>query len=131
MANAVAHRSYLDESRGSGIPRMIRRCAEYGLPELQFEEFGDRIKVTMFRKVGNATEKVGSATEKVGNASEKVGNATEKIGSVSEDDAQQAEEKTDKSADICGKSTDKQGSMTLIKQMQQMCRKETRYDSGK
>lgn len=110
MANAVAHRSYLDESRGSGIPRMIRRCAEYGLPELQFEEFGNRIKVTMFRKVGSATEKVGS---------------------VSEDDAQQAEEKTDKSADICGKSTDKQGSMTLIKQMQQMCRKETRYDSGK
>lgn len=100
MANVVAHRSYLDESRGSGIPRMIRRCAEYGLPEYQFEEFGDRIKVTMFRKVG-------SATEKVGNASEKVGNATKKIGSVSEDDAQQAEEKTDKSADICGKSTNK------------------------
>ena len=96
MANAVVHRSYLDESWGTGIPRMITRCAEYGLPELQFEEFGDRIKVTMFREVG-------SATEKVFNASEKVGSATEKIGSVSEDDAQQAEEKTDKSADMYGK----------------------------
>ena len=28
-------------------------CAEYGLPEPVFEEFGDCIKVTMFRKQAN------------------------------------------------------------------------------
>ena len=44
----------------------INRSAEYGLPEPLFEEFGDGIKVTMFRKVGSSARKVSSADEKVG-----------------------------------------------------------------
>ncbi len=42
---------------GTGKPSLYNRSAEYGLSEPLFEEFGDGIKVTMFRKVSNAFEK--------------------------------------------------------------------------
>ena len=71
-------------SWGTGLPRMIRRCEEFGLPKLLFEEFGDGIKVTMFRKVGNASEKVDDAPEKVGDAPKKMGDAPEKKGDAFE-----------------------------------------------
>lgn len=41
------------EAWGTGIPRMIRACKQYGLPSPSFEEFGDGIKVTMYRKQAN------------------------------------------------------------------------------
>ena len=46
------------EAWGTGMPRIINRCKEYGLPEPAFEEFGDGFKVTMFRKVSNTLGKV-------------------------------------------------------------------------
>ena len=49
------------------------------MPEPLFEEFGDGIKVTMFRKVSNATEKVSSVAGDISNALKKVGNTTEKV----------------------------------------------------
>ncbi len=41
---------HIVEAWGTGIPRMIKSCAAYGLKAPLFEEFGDGIKVTMFRK---------------------------------------------------------------------------------
>ena len=38
------------EAWGTGIPRMIKECREYGLREPLFEELGDSIRVTLFRK---------------------------------------------------------------------------------
>lgn len=73
------HYMHIIESWGTGIPRLYNRSAEYGLPEPLFEEFGDGIKVTMFRKVSNATEKVSSVVGNISNAFEKVGNTTEKV----------------------------------------------------
>lgn len=46
------------EAWGTGLPRIINRCVEYGLPAPLFEEFGDSFKVTLFRKIVNASEKV-------------------------------------------------------------------------
>lgn len=71
------HYMHIVEAWGTGIPRIINRCQQYGLSEPLFEEFGDGFKVTLFRKVGNAEEKVGNAEEKIGNAGEKVGNTFE------------------------------------------------------
>ena len=65
------HYMHIIESWGTGIPRLYNRSAEYGLPEPLFEEFGDGIKVTMFRKVSNAPEKVSNAPEKVSNSFER------------------------------------------------------------
>ena len=65
------HYMRIIESWGTGIPRIYNRSKEYNLPEPIFEEFGDGIKVTMFRKVSNTTEKVSNATEKVSNTFEK------------------------------------------------------------
>lgn len=37
------------EGWGTGLPRLFERCKEMGLPEPKFEEFGDGIKVTVYR----------------------------------------------------------------------------------
>jgi predicted HTH transcriptional regulator len=50
------HYMHIVEAWGTGLPRIINRCKEYGLPDPLFEEFGDGFKVTLFRKVSNATE---------------------------------------------------------------------------
>ena len=78
------HYMHIVEAWGTGIPRMINSCKEYGLPEPLLEEFGDGVKVTMYRKVSNALEKVSNALEKVSNASEKVSNAPEKVSNAFE-----------------------------------------------
>ena len=78
------HYMHIIESWGTGIPRLYNRCAEYGLPEPIFDEFGDGIKVVMYRKVSNAVEKVSNANEKVSNANEKVSNAVEKVSNTFE-----------------------------------------------
>lgn len=44
------------EGWGTGLPRLFRRCKEMGLPEPKFEEFGDGIKVTVYRAVDAANE---------------------------------------------------------------------------
>ena len=62
---------HIVESWGTGIPRLYNRSVEYGLPEPLFEEFGDGIKVTMFRKVSSSAQKVSSADEKVGSTFDK------------------------------------------------------------
>ena len=62
---------HIIESWGTGIPRLYNRSAEYGLPEPLFEEFGDGIKVTMFRKVSSSAQKVGSVDEKVSSTFDK------------------------------------------------------------
>jgi predicted HTH transcriptional regulator len=75
---------HIVEAWGTGIPRIINRCKEYGLPEPLFEEFGDGFKVTIFRKVSNALEKVSNASEKISNVLEEVSNAPEKVSNASE-----------------------------------------------
>ena len=39
----------LIEAWGTGLPRLYRSCKEMGLPEPTFEEFGDGMKVTIYR----------------------------------------------------------------------------------
>lgn len=68
---------HIVEAWGTGIPRIINRCNEYGLPEPVFEEFGNGFKVVLFKKVSNAPKKVNNALEKVSNAPKKVSNTFE------------------------------------------------------
>ena len=49
------HYMKIVEAWGTGIPRIISRCKEYGLQEPSFEELGDGFLVTMFRKPTNQT----------------------------------------------------------------------------
>ena len=65
------HYMHIVEAWGTGIPRIINRCKEYGLPMPIFEEFGNGFKVTIFRKVSNDIEKVSNDIEKVSNSFEK------------------------------------------------------------
>ena len=58
------HYMHIVEAWGTGIPRIINRCKEYGLPMPIFEEFGNGFKVTIFRKVSNDIEKVSNSFEK-------------------------------------------------------------------
>ena len=75
MIAEAFHYMRIVEAWGTGIPRIINRCDEYGLPTPIFEEFGDGFKVTIFRKVSNGQEKVSNDQEKVSNDQEKVSNA--------------------------------------------------------
>lgn len=47
---------HIVEAWRTGIPRIINRCNEYGLPEPVFEEFGNGFKVVLFKKVSNTFE---------------------------------------------------------------------------
>ena len=44
------HYMKMIEQWGTGIPRIINQCREYGLKEPLFEEFGDGVRVVMYRK---------------------------------------------------------------------------------
>lgn len=79
------HYMHIVEAWGTGIPRIINKCKEYGLPVPVFEEFGDGFKVTMYRKIGNASEKASNDGQKVGNASEKVSNDGRKVSNAFDD----------------------------------------------
>lgn len=41
------------EGWGTGLPRLFLQCKEMGLPAPRFEEFGDGIKVTIYRAFGD------------------------------------------------------------------------------
>ena len=41
------------EGWGTGLPRLFLQCKEMGLPAPKFEEFGDGIKVTIYRAIGD------------------------------------------------------------------------------
>ena len=58
------HYMRIVEAWGTGIPRIINRCKEYGLPEPLFEEFGDGFKVTMFRKIKDVLQEEKISTPK-------------------------------------------------------------------
>ena len=78
------HYMHTVEAWGTGLPRIINRCKEYGLPEPLFEEFGGGFKVSLYRKVSNAPENVSNAPENVSNAPENVSNAPENVSNAPE-----------------------------------------------
>lgn len=49
IANAFSYMKII-EKWGSGIPRIIRECKEYGLPEPEFLDFDGDFRVNMYRK---------------------------------------------------------------------------------
>ena len=52
IASAFAYMKII-EKWGSGIPRMIRECREYNLPEPQFIDFDGDFRVNMYRQSSN------------------------------------------------------------------------------
>lgn len=78
------HYMHIIEAWGTGIPRIINRCKEYGLSEPFFEEFGNGFKVTIYRKVVNDSEKVSNDLKKVSNDSGKVSNDSQKVSNAFE-----------------------------------------------
>lgn len=50
IASAFAYMKII-EKWGSGIPRMIRECREYNLPEPQFIDFDGDFRVNMYRRL--------------------------------------------------------------------------------
>ena len=77
------HYMHIIEGWGTGIPRIISKCAEYGLKEPLFEEFGNGFKVTIFRKE-SAPEKSVDISEKPVDTSEKSVDAQKKPVDTSE-----------------------------------------------
>jgi predicted HTH transcriptional regulator len=61
------HYMHIVEAWGTGLPRIVNRCKEYGLPNPLFEELGNGFKVSIFRKVSNAPEIISNALKNVSN----------------------------------------------------------------
>lgn len=73
----------LIEGWGTGLPRLFKRCKEMGLSEPKFEEFGDGIKVTIYR--GNRAVLKDSETNMDSYVGESVGEGVgESVGNVGE-----------------------------------------------
>jgi len=56
IANAFAFMRII-EKWGSGIPRIIRECKDYGLPEPEFIDFEGDLRVNMYRKTADGSDK--------------------------------------------------------------------------
>lgn len=67
------------EGWGTGLPRLFRRCKELALPDPKFEEFGDGIKVTIYRAEGiiTAINGDGNGGNSGGNGGNNCGNGHE------------------------------------------------------
>ena len=64
---------HIVEAWGTGIPRIIKSCKQYGLQEPVFEEFGDGIKVTVYRL--NTAEAVEQANKRTSEQADKQANS--------------------------------------------------------
>jgi predicted HTH transcriptional regulator len=53
---------HIVEAWGTGIPRIIKSCKQYGLQEPVFEEFGDGIKATVYRLQATSDKQQKQAT---------------------------------------------------------------------
>ena len=62
IASAFAYMKII-EKWGSGIPRMIRECREYNLPEPQFIDFDGDFRVNMYRQASNGVEHIKKTTQ--------------------------------------------------------------------
>ena len=72
------------EHWGSGIPRIIRRCKEFGLEEPELLEIAGSFRINLFRfsdktRVGKGTDKVVESTEKIRISTDKAIGSTEKV----------------------------------------------------
>ncbi|SDX81448.1 ATP-binding protein [Eubacterium barkeri] len=54
VANAFSYMKII-EKWGSGIPRIIQECREYGLPEPEFLDYDGDFRVKMFRRIETGT----------------------------------------------------------------------------
>ena len=64
IANAFAYMKII-EKWGTGIPRIFRECAEYGLPKPKLIDFDGDFRVNMYRKSLIDKKQVTDITEKV------------------------------------------------------------------
>lgn len=72
LANALSYMNII-ENWGSGIPRIIESCADYGLPEPDFQNADGDFRVTLFRN--NPIESVNLSTISVSNPSKTRGSS--------------------------------------------------------
>ena len=62
IASAFAYMKII-EKWGSGIPRMIRECREYGLPAPEFIDFDGDFRVNMYRQTSEGVENTEKTTQ--------------------------------------------------------------------
>lgn len=62
IASAFAYMKII-EKWGSGIPRMLRECREYGLPEPEFIDFDGDFRVNMYRQISKNVDDTNATTQ--------------------------------------------------------------------
>lgn len=64
ISSAFAYMKII-EKWGSGIPRLLRECMEYGLPEPEFIDFDGDFRVNMYRHLPSVFERKGVTTQTI------------------------------------------------------------------
>ncbi|MBQ3367533.1 putative DNA binding domain-containing protein [bacterium] len=63
IANAFQYMRIIDKW-GTGIPRIIEECKEFGLPEPEFKESGDGVKAIIYRKTSDKKQAIKTSDKK-------------------------------------------------------------------
>ena len=63
IANAFQYMRIIDKW-GTGIPRIIEECKEFGLPEPEFKESGDGVKAVIYRKKNDKKQAIKTSDKK-------------------------------------------------------------------
>jgi predicted HTH transcriptional regulator len=71
IANAFSYMKII-EKWGSGIPRIIRECKEYGLPEPEFLDFDGDFRVNMYRKAAGGANGISDTKNETNDTNETI-----------------------------------------------------------
>lgn len=63
IANAFSYMNLI-EQWGSGIPKILAETAEYGLPEVEFIDMGNALRINMYRAITNSLKQTIKANDK-------------------------------------------------------------------
>lgn len=95
IASAFAYMKII-EKWGTGIPRILRECVDYGLPEPQLIDFDGDFRVNMYRKQKKestleTTQTIENPTQNLGSPTQTIENPTQSLRSPTQSPIQSAD----------------------------------------
>ena len=95
IASAFAYMKII-EKWGTGIPRILRECVDYGLPEPQLIDFDGDFRVNMYRKQKKestleTTQTIENPTQSLGSPTQTIENPTQSLRSPTQSPIQSAD----------------------------------------
>ena len=84
LANAFAYMNLI-EKWGSGFPRILRDCRDYGLREPEILDFDGDLRVNLYRKTDQTTDQITDQTAKTDQTTDQTANQTKNTDQIETD----------------------------------------------